>query len=204
MPKPKDEPNMLDDGYHDLPPGKLAAVVTFLQRRQPPSGTVATPDGVTLERRDGMSAQAYRTLFRDLGEEWLWASRLALSDDALRAVLDAEGTELWVPVEDGADLGMLELDFSVAGDCEVTFFGLSRAGMGRGLGRWLIEQALHKAFARGVKRVWLHTCTLDSPGAMGFYRKAGFEAYARKVEVFDDPRLAGRLPKEAGGWVPVL
>ncbi len=195
---------MLSDGYHDLPPGKLAAVVTSLERRRPLDGVPVAPDGVTLERRKSMPVEDYRRLFRAVGEEWLWASRLELPDAALRAVLEGPGSELWVPVEGDADLGMLELDFSGAGRCEVTFFGLTRAGMGRGIGRWLIERAVQMAFDRGVERIWLHTCTLDSPGAMGFYRKAGFEPYARQVEVFDDPRLAGRLPKEAGGQTPIL
>ena len=42
---------MLSDGYHDIPPGKVAAVVTHLEMREPaPLRPVPAPEGVSLER----------------------------------------------------------------------------------------------------------------------------------------------------------
>jgi len=39
-----------------------------------------------------------------------------------------------------------------------------------------VTQAVHRAFSMrpGVGRVWLHTSTLDHPGALGNYLKRGF------------------------------
>jgi ribosomal protein S18 acetylase RimI-like enzyme len=50
----------------------------------------------------------------------------------------------------------------------------------------------------------VHSCTLDSPQALGFYRRAGFVPYAREVEIFADPRIAGVLPRDAAPHVPLL
>ena len=58
--------------------------------------------------------------------------------------------------------------------------------------------------ALGVRRVWVHTCTLDHPRALSFYLQAGFVAYERAVEVADDPRLTGEAPRTAAPHVPVI
>jgi hypothetical protein len=52
--------------------------------------------------------------------------------------------------------------------------------------------------------VTVHTCTLDHPNALGFYLRSGFTPYARSVEIADDPRLHGVLPRSAAPHVPVM
>ncbi len=104
----------------------------------------------------------------------------------------------------GRDEGLLELDFRVAGECEIAFFGIAHAIVGTGAGRWLMTRAIARAWARPITRVWLHTCSLDSPVALGFYIRSGFTPYDRKVEVYDDPRLTGVLPRAAAPQVPVI
>ena len=45
---------------------------------------------------------------------------------------------------------------------------------------------LEEVWSRNPRRVWLHTCTLDHPAALGFYVKHGFRPYRRAIEVADD------------------
>ena len=102
------------------------------------------------------------------------------------------------------EAGLLELDFRTGGACELAFFGLAPEAIGQGAGRWLMNRALELAWRDGVGRVHLHTCTLDSPQAMDFYRRSGFAAVRREVEVLRDPRLSGHLPEDAAPGVPIL
>jgi hypothetical protein len=67
-----------------------------------------------------------------------------------------------------------------------------------------MAHALMRAWRAEVTRVWVHTCTLDHPSALGFYRASGFVPFARAVETFPDPRLSGHLPREAAPHVPLL
>ena len=69
---------------------------------------------------------------------------------------------------------MLELDFRVEGTCELSYFGLVPELTGKGNGGWLMARALGLAWRKSVARVWVHTCTLDHPAALGFYRRHGF------------------------------
>lgn len=64
--------------------------------------------------------------------------------------------------------------------------------------------ALEHAWKPDTRRVWLHTCTFDHPGALRFYRKCGFEPYQRGLEIFNDPRLNGTLARTAAAEVPLL
>ena len=67
-----------------------------------------------------------------------------------------------------------------------------------------MEHALDKAFAHPIKRFFVHTCTLDSPQAVGFYIRSGFTPYARAIEVMDDPRMNGPLAKTAAPQIPMI
>lgn len=196
----------LPDGYHALPPGKLATLVTFLEMTAPPARAARpTPEGYALQRVERWSTEEFRRLYVEIGWEWLWTSRLLLSEEELVARLHQPGTEAYVPVRDGRATGILEMDFSAGPEVEISFFGLVPGAIGGGIGGWLMDEAIRLAFARpATRRLWLHTCHFDSPQALPFYMRMGFAPYARAVEVFDDPRLIGRLDAGAGPHVPVI
>ena len=98
---------------------------------------------------------------------------------------------------------MLELDIGPA-VTEIGYFGLVPELTGQGHGRWLMAHALALAWRPGTTRVQLNTCTLDHPGALGFYRAQGFTAVKRTIETFPDPRLLGLLRADAAPHVPCL
>src|SRR3546814_325331 len=75
---------------------------------------------------------------------------------------------------------------------------------GRGHGKWLMQRALSLAWTDNIRRVHVHTCTLDHPAALDFYRAHGFAPYARAVESFADPRLAGILSETAAPGLPLI
>lgn len=193
------------DGYTELPPGKLAAVVTYLEMRTPPAPSPAA-------RRPEFSIRQvlrpeldwYRQLYREIGAPWLWFSRLRLGDDELHTLLHDPGVEVFALSHAGPDQGLLEFDRRSFPDIEVSFFGVTPALIGKGAGRALLEYCLPKAWEHRPSRVWLHTCTLDHPGALGFYCKAGFVPYKRAIEIADDPRLTGELPRDTAPQIPLL
>ena len=186
----------------DIPNGELAAVVTYLEMTEPPAEPV--PRGSLQLRRARLDVDAYRALFRKIGAPWLWFSRLAMSDSELEAIIANPQVELFEVTAVEAVVGMLELDFRVAGECELAFIGLVPNLTGEGHGRWLLAEAVHRAWREGVARLHVHTCTLDHPAALAAYRRAGFTPYKRAIERFADPRLAGILPADSAPQVPLL
>ena len=186
-------------------PGMVATIVTHLEMRERPRLAPVPPAPLRLVPWKTPDLSAYRTLFRRVGAPWLWFSRLVMADDALAAILHDPAVEVYAVTDPrGTEVGLLELDFRALPDCELSFFGLAPGYTGKGLGRWLMAQAKALAWRKGVERFWVHTCTLDSPAALGFYIKSGFAPFAREVEIFADPRLAGILPRDAAPHAPVL
>ena len=191
---------MSDEPVRD---GELAAVVTYLEMLEPPTAEIPQST-LRLRRVPEPDPDQYRALFRKVGSPWLWFSRLAMSDQQLGSILGDPGVELYEVAAVEPVVGMLELDFREAGQCELAFIGLVPELAGQGHGRWLLAKALRLAWREGVSRVHVHTCTLDHPAALGAYRQAGFTAYKRSVERFPDPRLLGILPADCAPQVPVV
>ncbi len=196
--------------YTAIESGHIATIVTALEMTQRPALRPLPASELHLVRWTAPSPDKYRTLYRRVGEPWLWFSRLQMADAELSAIIHDDDVKIWAVTDrSGIEIGILELDFRESGQCEIGFFGLVPELNGKGHGRWLMAIALQSAWGQtggqtGVKRVWVHTCTLDAPGALGFYRKSGFTPYQRQVETFPDPRLTGLLSRDAASHVPLI
>jgi GNAT superfamily N-acetyltransferase len=195
---------ILPDGYSDIPAGKIAAVVTHLEMTARPALRPDPKSAWTLRRVETPDLNWFRDLYRRVGEEWLWFSRLQMSDADLTAIIQSPLVEVHALVQDGHDEGLLELDFREPGQCELAFFGVTAKLIGSGAGTWLMNRALERAWSRQVARVWVHTCTLDHPAALAFYQRSGFRPFLRQVEIADDPRLDGTAPRSAARHVPII
>lgn len=195
---------MLTDGYNDVPNGKIAAVVTYLEMTEQPAGR-AEPAGhaFTVERVRRPSNVWYRDIYRRVGERWLWFSRLRMAEEKLAAILCDPRVEIYVLRAEGRDAGLLELSFA-ATSCDLSFFGVTADLVGTGAGRVLMNRAVAEAWSQPIRRFTVNTCTLDHPNALAFYVRSGFRPYRRKVELADDPRLDGTLPRDAAPQVPIL
>ena len=190
------------EAYTDLPPGMVANVVTYLEMHAPPPPRGGPRPGLSLEPL--RSPARYLALYRELGERWFWFSRLGLAEEALAAILNDSYVEAFALRRDGRDCGLMELDFRVEGEAELAFFGLTENAIGEGAGRWMMNEAISRAFARPIRRFFVHTCTFDHPRAVAFYRSSGFQPYKFAIEYLRDPRLTGLLSRQAAPHVPLI
>jgi len=190
--------------YEAVADGELAAVVTYLEMTRPPD--LAMPSSsLSLRLVEVPEPEHYRALFRHVGAPWLWFSRLVMDDAHLATIIQHPKVELYAVLDEaGSEAGMLELDFREAGECELAFIGLVPDLAGQGHGKWLLGEAVHRAWREGVERVHVHTCSLDHPAALSAYRRVGFTPHKRAIERFPDPRLLGFLPPDCAPQVPLL
>ncbi len=195
----------IPDGYHPVPPGKLAAVVTYVEMRaRPPLRPEAPGHAWTVRHEAAPSRTWYRDVYRRIGGTQLWATRLRLDDAELSAIVEDPNVEMYALHGADGDVGLAELDFREPGECELVYFGVVPGLIGTGAARVLMNRAIERAWSRPISRFWLHTCTLDHPKALAFYERSGFRAYMRAIEIFDDPRIRGDLAPELGAGVPLL
>ncbi|MGY2735315.1 GNAT family N-acetyltransferase [Sphingomonas sp. UYP23] len=183
----------------------VAAIVTTLEMRQKPPLRPLPASRLRLVRWEAPTPDRYRALFRRVGAPWLWFSRLVIDEAALVAIIHDPAVAIYAAVDPaGIEVGMVELDFRTPATCEISYFALIPELAGQGLGRWLMAETLARAWSKGIERVWLHTCTLDHPSALNFYRAQGFTAIKRTIETFPDPRVTGHLPPETAPQIPLL
>jgi GNAT superfamily N-acetyltransferase len=192
------------NGYTDLPPGRIANVVTFLEMLTPPSQTPAADTSFAVRPVAGPTLAWYRNLYRRVGERWLWSSHLTMDDEVLAARLADRAVEILVLERNEATIGFAVLDRSSPADIEIVMFGVVPEETGTGAARALMNAVLERAWIPAARRLWLHTCSFDHPAAIPFYLRYGFIPFKFAIEVMPDPRLSGQLPRTAGPHIPMI
>jgi GNAT superfamily N-acetyltransferase len=135
---------------------------------------------VRLEQVANCPWHFYRYLYAEVGREYHWTDRLTWTESQFRAWLAGPST-LWLLSVRGSPAGFFELRRHEDQSVEIAYFGLLPDFVGRGLGKFLLTRAVEEAWALGTSRVWLHTCTLDHPGALPNYLKRGFRKTREEV-----------------------
>jgi len=155
----------------------VEVVRTYLELRSPSQLRPCTVDdqAVHYRRRDDISVDEYRHFYRHVGDKYYWHDRNAWSDDELAAYLASPRITVWELLVANEPAGFFELSQHDDGSVEIAYFGLTSAFIGRGLGKAMLTRAAQEAWALAPTRVWLHTCTLDSPHALPNYLARGFE-----------------------------
>jgi GNAT superfamily N-acetyltransferase len=157
-------------------PGATRVAVTALELRDPAGIRPARVPGVdpVLWRAEEPAPELSRFFYTAVGGDWYWVDRLGWDLAAWTSWVDRPELELWHLWVSGSPAGYVELERQPGGEVEIAYFGLLGRAAGRGLGGWLLERALRRAFEPGgTSRVWVHTCDLDGPHALANYEARG-------------------------------
>jgi GNAT superfamily N-acetyltransferase len=151
---------------------------TYLQLTDPSELRGAAPDPwLRVERVQSCPPSFYRYLYAEVGRRWHWHDRRDWTDERITRHLADPAVSLWVGWLAGAPAGWFELAQHGDSSVEIAYFGLLPERTGRGLGRRLLTDAVERAWGLGALRVWLHTCSLDSPAALPNYLARGFAPF---------------------------
>ena len=189
---------MLPDGYTPIPAGKIASVVLYLEMRGPRRLASGRGGRTSSSRRSaGEDGARYRAIYRAVGERWLWFSRLALSDADLAAILDDPDVEAYEVRLGGEPVGLLELDFRAAPDCELAFLGLVESA--DRLRRRALDSWTRRSRRPGRGRSPASGCTPATSTTPARSASTGARAFAptrRRSRSPTIPRLTGLLPPD--------
>ena len=144
----------------------------------------ATPDPkLELRRMQGKDALIGRSLYADVGADWLWIDRLSWSEQAWHDYYAHPGIQLWVGYLDDDIVGYFELSDDGKGNVELAYFGLRPRYIGRGFGGWLLARSIERAWESGARRVWVHTPNRDHEYALKNYLARGFRIYKSETKL---------------------
>ena len=121
-------------------------------------------------------------LYDAVGRAYDWTDLHERPRAEIEAFLADPAVILYTFLRDGWPHGFFILDAREPERCNLSYFGLVPEAVGQGLGRFLLETAVHLAWDRpGTRRVTVNTCSLDHPRALPLYQRAGFEPVSREA-----------------------
>jgi GNAT superfamily N-acetyltransferase len=177
--------------------GGTPSTVWYLEqtRRSQPRPAKALDVPVEIVRAELPSPELSRYLYTAVGGDFFWVDRLPWTWQRWSDWLTQPGVETWVAWVRGTPAGYAELHAQAAGQVELAYLGLLPSFTGKGLGRRLLTFALDQAWTINQRwpgqpptnRVWLHTCSLDSPHAMHTYQTQELRLYRVETEIVHLP-----------------
>ena len=127
--------------------------------------------------------QINKFFYKNIGKKHKWTDRLIWSESEwIKYVSDPKVETYVLKVRD--DLaGYFELIFHLdIQEIEIAYFGLLEEYHNKKLGGYLLSTAIKESFKKkDIKRVWVHTCTLDHKNAIKNYLARGMKIYKKEI-----------------------
>ena len=131
--------------------------------------------------------QLNKFFYKQVGKKHRWIDRLSWSDEKWINFISNKNLETYVISESDDLIGFFELLYNPdLNETEISYFGLLEEYIGKGIGGYALSEAIKKSFEKDIKRVWLHTCTLDHPNALKNYIARGMTVFKKEnINILD-------------------
>ena len=132
--------------------------------------------------------QLNKFFYKQVGKKHRWIDRLSWTDEKWINFISNKNLETYVISEFEDLIGFFELLYNPElKETEISYFGLLEEYIGKGIGGYALSEAIKKAFEKNIKRVWLHTCTLDHPNALKNYIARGMRVFRKEnINILDN------------------
>ena len=127
--------------------------------------------------------QLNKFFYKNIGKKHRWTDRLVWSESDWIKYSSSQKVETFVLKAKNDLAGYFELIFhSDLQEIEIAYFGLLEEYHNKKLGGYLLSVAIKKSFEKkDIKRVWVHTCTLDHENALKNYLARGMKIYNKET-----------------------
>ena len=131
--------------------------------------------------------QLNKFFYKQVGKKHRWIDRLSWSDGKWINYISNKNLETYIISESDELAGFFELLYNPElKETEISYFGLLEEFIGKGIGGYALSVAIKKSFEKNIKRVWLHTCTLDHPNALKNYIARGMTVFKKEnINILD-------------------
>ena len=127
--------------------------------------------------------QINKFFYKNIGKKHRWTDRLVWSDSDWMKYVSDQKVETFILKVKSDIVGYFELIFHPDHhEIEIAYFGLLEEYHRKKLGGYLLSVAIKKSFEKkDIKRVWVHTCTLDHKNALKNYLARGMKIYNKET-----------------------
>ena len=132
--------------------------------------------------------QLNKFFYKQVGKKHRWLDRLNWSDEKWINYISNKNLDTYIISDSENLVGFFELlNNPRLSETEISYFGLLEEYIGRGIGGYALSVAIRKSFEKDIKRVWLHTCTLDHPNALKNYIARGMTVFKKEnINIIDN------------------
>ena len=127
--------------------------------------------------------QLNKFFYKNIGKKHNWIDRLVWTENQWIDYVSSEKVKTYVFKFKDNLAGFFELIYHTEiKEVEIAYFGLLEEYHNKKLGGYLLSKAIKKSFEKeGLKRVWVHTCTLDHENALKNYLARGMKIYKKET-----------------------
>lgn len=156
---------------------KLVSLTRYMEMTSPSQARLEFPaiDGLRIVAAGAESAELLRSLYREIGQGYMWVVRRNWSVSDFERRLSRKGYKAWIAEIHGETAGFIEMHATKDGDVQFDVTGVRVPYRGRGLGKYLISLAVQEAWKLGPKKVFLVPRTYEHAHAVPNYVKRGFK-----------------------------
>jgi ribosomal protein S18 acetylase RimI-like enzyme len=122
--------------------------------------------------------QLNKFFYKNIGQKHKWIDRLIWTDEQWIKYVSNENVKTFVLKYKKDLVGFFELIIHLEKkEVEIAYFGILEEYQNKRLGSFLLSHAIQKSFQKNIKRVWLHTCSLDHKHALNNYLSRGMKIF---------------------------
>ena len=122
--------------------------------------------------------QLNKFFYKQIGQNHQWNNRLVWDDKKWIDYVSNPNVFTFVLKDNENIAGFFELIYHKdQSEMEIAYFGLLEDYLAKKLGSYMLTEAIKISFSYNVKRVWVHTCSLDHKNALKNYLARGMKIY---------------------------
>ena len=126
--------------------------------------------------------QLNKFFYKNVGKNHHWIDRLIWTDQQWSNYTSDNKVKTYI-LKNKYDLaGYFELIFHKdKKEVEIAYLGLLEEYYNKKLGSYLLSAAIRNSFSDKIKRVWVHTCSLDHQNALNNYLSRGMKIFKKET-----------------------
>ena len=135
-----------------------------------------------LELANQKDFQLNKFFYKNIGKKYQWVDRLIWSDQKWIEYIFNKKLSTYILKDREELVGFFELIFNRdTKEAEIAYLGILDEYYGKGLGGYLLSEAIKISFSKGSLRVWVHTCSLDHKNALDNYLSRGMKIFKSEI-----------------------
>ena len=149
-----------------------------LKKNNKPEQLIIFPKNVKISLENKKDININKFFYRQVGREHFWRDRLLWSDKEWEKYIHNENLETGIMKINDELVGFYEQEFHKdKNEIELIQMGILKEYQGKKLGSFLLSYIIHKTFKQNIKRLWVHTCSLDHKHALNNYLSKGLSIF---------------------------